>query len=230
MTELTEAEATKWDDALCPFRENQEDARPDAKALARMLRSDTPLNEAVRDQIAELLESRWGDRSPLARASNWELRPAWAGWRDKWLHERQREGLVLKAVDATPTIAAAMTLASESGVGGKRTAYSILAGSGASGHGGSECCRASGGSGSDPRCKFLTSVFAVTSLKTWLNCRAVILHQRNGDGSCIFPTGSGWSVSSRQFRYRQQEGARRSRRQRRRTGISQGRPRASLYA
>ena len=122
MTELTEAEATKWDDALCPFRENQEDARPDAKALARMLRSDTPLNEAVRDQIAELLESRWGDRSPLARASNWELRPAWAGWRDKWLHERQREGLVLKAVDATPTIAAAMTLASESGVGKERTA------------------------------------------------------------------------------------------------------------
>jgi len=127
MNGLTDDEADEWWAVLLPFHENSKATKPDVKALARWLRSDKPLNEAQRDQIAELLDSRWRDRSPMARACNWELRPAWAGWRAKRESENKREALVLKAVEAAPTITDAMDTFEGSRVIGKRTAWTIWA-------------------------------------------------------------------------------------------------------
>jgi hypothetical protein len=119
MTEFDE-----WWAALLPFHENPKDAEPDVKALSRMLRSDKPLPEGLREQIAELLDSQWRARSPLARACNWQLRPTYVGWREKVIRKAEQEGRVLKALEAAPKITAATAKIDDGRGMSQRTAFS----------------------------------------------------------------------------------------------------------
>lgn len=124
MTEPTEDEFDEWWALLRPFHESPKNAKPDIKALARMLRSDEPLPEGLREQIAELLDSQWGANSPVARACNWELRPVFVGWRDKAMKMAEQEGRVLKALEVEPNITAATARIDDGGAMSQRTAFS----------------------------------------------------------------------------------------------------------
>jgi hypothetical protein len=92
----------EWFPVLEEFRINPKKAKPDFRALARLLRSDKPLSSTLRHDLANLLEDR---RSGSFRGA-WQLRPAYYRERAERLHAQEK--LVENASKAARTVSKAM--------------------------------------------------------------------------------------------------------------------------
>jgi hypothetical protein len=79
---------------LQQFFDNPENAKPDIKALAAVLRSDAPLPDGFRDVLAEIFDSRL----PGPLACNWRLKPQYAGLYDKELKIEKEEKVVEQVI------------------------------------------------------------------------------------------------------------------------------------
>jgi hypothetical protein len=115
----------EWAPVLEEFRTNQKNTEPDFNALARLLRSDQPLSQTLRRELASLLEGRMPG-AILGQSDNWQLRPVYSGQYNAHLRTLTKERHVEAALKDAPTVAAAMADVEDSGAMCERAAWDVL--------------------------------------------------------------------------------------------------------
>jgi hypothetical protein len=90
---LMNNESDSWK-TLQQFFDNPENAEPDIKALAAVLRSDAPLPDGFCTALAEILDSRLS----ASLACNWQLVPKYRGFRDTSLRSDEENRIVRREI------------------------------------------------------------------------------------------------------------------------------------